>query len=202
MPKPEFVLNLAPQHAFAALAQWPEAQLLLLVPQAIWQRARQYVPRFEAAALAGRFGANPGEYEWEVLEQPQGFKWLRRTPKGDAAYCSFAVTAAPAADPVEVYGLIDVGSDSPWWFDAIEDMSPLLHQSDSVARSHGLDVESVRLEMSLDEYRRRELLTAEPGPGEPAWRIGDQAEVKRFRDALIGLLERARKANLGSTPTQ
>jgi hypothetical protein len=80
-------------------------------------------------------------------------------------------------------------------------MSPLLHQSDSVARSQGLAVESVRLQMSLAEYRRRDLLTAEPAPEEPAWRIGDQAEVKRFRDALIGLLERARKAELGSTAT-
>jgi hypothetical protein len=194
MPKPDFVLNLAPQHPFSALETWPEAQLLLLVPRAIWTQAQTYVPEFESAELAGRFGANPGEYEWELIDEPQGFKWMRRTLTGDAAFFAFAVTADPAADPLEVYGMIDVGSDSPWWYDAVEFMSPLLHQSESIAREHGTEVEPVRLQMSLDEFRRRGLLTSEPGENEPAWRVGDQAEVKHFKDALVGLLERARKA--------
>ncbi len=198
MPKPEFVLNLAPQHSFSAVPAWPEAQLLLLVPRAIWARARAYVPKFEAASLAGRFGANPGEYEWELIDEPQGFKWMRRTLTGDAAFFAFAVTADPAADPLEVYGMIDVGSDSPWWYDAVEFMSPLLQQSEAVARERGSEVEVERLAMSLAEFRRRGLLTSEPAEGEPGWRVGDQAEVRHFKDALVGLLERARKADSSS----
>ena len=197
MPKPEFILNLAPQHPFSALEAWPEAQLLLLVPRAIWARARAYLPKFEAASLAGRFGADLGEYEWELIDEPQGFKWLRRTLTGDAAFFAFAVTADPAADALEVYGMIDVGSDSPWWYDAIEFMSPLLQQSESIARARGTEVEAERMAMSLDEFRRRGLLTSEPAETEPAWRVGDEAEVKHFKDALVGLLERARKADAG-----
>jgi hypothetical protein len=195
MPSPGFVLNLAPQHNFAALADWPEAQLLLLVPQAIWAQAQKYVPRVEDARLAGRFGANPGEFEWEVLERPPGLKWLPRTLQGDAAFFGFAVTSDPAADPVEVYGLIDIGSDCAWWYDAVFDMSPLLSQSESVARATGREQAMIQLEMSLAEYRAAGLLTAEPTRTEPAWRVGSRAEVKRFKDALVALLERARHAD-------
>jgi hypothetical protein len=198
MPRPDFVLNLAPQHTFAARADWPEAQLLMLVPQAIWARAQAYVPRVEDVRLAGRFGADAGQYEWEVIEKPQGFKWLPRTLQGDAAFLGFAVTSDPSADPLEVYGLIDIGSNSPWWYDAVDDMSPLLHQSDSVARSEGRDPLAVRLQMSLDEFRQRNLLTAEPQEGEPGWRIGIESEVRRLKDALVALLERARTADLGA----
>ncbi len=194
MPRPDFVLNLAPQHTFSALADWPEAQLLLLVPQAIWEQALKYVPRVEDVGLAGRFGADPGSYEWEVLPQPPGLKWLPRTLQGDAHFFGFAVTADPTADPIEVYGLIDIGSNTAWWYDAVFDMSPILSQSDSVARSTGREQAAIQLEMSLTEYRSTGLLTAEPTRAEPAWRVGNRAEVKRFKDALVALLERARAA--------
>lgn len=200
MAKPDFVLNLAPQHTFSALGDWPEAQLLLLVPRPIWDRARQYVPLAEATDLAGRFGANPGEFEWDLLPQePQGFKWMRRAAEGDAIYFGFAVAADPAADPVEVYGLIDIGSDSRWWYDAAEDISAILRQSESIVRLRGGQVEAVRLQMSLDEYRRRGLLTAEPAGGEAAWRVGVEPEVRRFKDELVAMLERARRAAPGTT---
>ena len=197
MARPEFVLNLAPQHNFTALGEWPEAQMLLLVPAQVWARARAYVPQYEDAALAGRFGANPGEYEWEMLEQPQGFKWLRRTAEGDPAYFGFVVTSDPAANPVEVYGLIDIGSDTIWWFDGSDDISAILTQSESIVRLHGGELEAIRMQMSLNEYRRRGLLTAEPAEGEPAWRLGAEHEVRRFKDALVGLLDRAHKAQAG-----
>jgi hypothetical protein len=194
MARPEFVLNLAPQHQFSALGDWPEAQLLMLVPQPIWAQAAAYVPQAEAVSLAGQYGANPGDFEWEVLEQPPGFKWLRRTIQGIAYYYGFAVTPNPSASPVEVYGMIDIGSDTEWWFDGADDISAILHQSESIVRLQGGDLEAIRFQMSLNEYRRRELLTAEPAGGEPAWRLGAELEVRRFKDALIGLLERARKA--------
>lgn len=197
MATPEFVLNLAPQHSFSALSEWPEAQLLLLVPPPIWARARAHVPQYEDVSLAGRFGANPGEYEWELLEQPPGFKWLRRTAEGDAAYFGLAVTSDPAADPVEVYGLIDIGSDTNWWFDGSDDISAIMTQSESIVRLRGGDLEAIRIQMSLNEYRRRRLLTAEPAGEEPAWRLGAEHEVRRFRDALVGLLDRAHKVQAG-----
>ena len=196
MAKPGFVLNLVPQHQFSALQQWPEAQLLLLVPQQIWTRARLYVPEFEEVTSAGRFGASPGQFEWELLEQPQGFKWWRRTVRGDATYCGVVVTADPAADPLEVYGMIDIGSDGAWWYDAVELSDPLEYQSEIIARRKHIPVETARLELSLEEYRRRDLLTSEPGADEAAWRIGDEAEVVRLKDALIKLFEQARTATM------
>ena len=90
------VINLAPQHKFKSLSKWPEAQLMLLMPRVLWNRARLYVPHFEAVNLAGRFGADPGDYEWEVISEPQGFKWWRRTISGDAAYCAAIVGPQPS----------------------------------------------------------------------------------------------------------
>lgn len=167
------------------------------MPRAIWERARTYVPHFEEVRLAGRFGAQPGDYEWEMIDQPQGFKWWRRTTMGDAAYYAAVVAPAPAADPLEVFGLIDIASDTPWWFDAVAEEGRLQGLSETLARQEQLDIDTARLRVSIrDEYGPRQLITAESDENGVAWRTGNAAEVKLLKDALIGLLDRARRATL------
>ncbi|MBI3362287.1 MAG: hypothetical protein HY023_14390 [Chloroflexi bacterium] len=196
MAQPSVVVNLTPQHQFSALHDWPETQLLLLVPRKIWARAQSYVPQFEDVKLAGRFGADPGDFEWEILPQPQGFKWWRRTTRGDASYFGVLITPNAEADMLEAYGMLDIGSDSAWWFDAIEDIGALYGRSDLIAKDEGVAVEDARLFVSLEEYRQRDMLTADLTDTEPAWRIGNKAEVLKLKEAMIGLFERARTATL------
>ncbi|MBI5291953.1 MAG: hypothetical protein HY872_08770 [Chloroflexi bacterium] len=191
--KPRSVINLAPQHKFQGLADLPEAQLLMLAPRGIWLRTRTYVPQFEAVHLAGRFGADPGDYEWEPIDQPQGFKWWRRTALGDAAYCAAIIAPAAQSDPIEVFGLIDIASDSPWWLDAVENDGLIQGRSAALVRQRAMPLEEARVLASIEEeYRPRQLLTAEADENGIAWRVGDMAEVTRLKDALIGLFSRAR----------
>lgn len=193
------VLNLAPQHTFKGIADIPEAQLLLLVPRNIWERARAYVPHFEAVNLAGRFGADPGDFEWEVLDQPQGFKWWRRTAIGDAAYCAAIIAPNTETDPIEVFGVVDIASNSPWWYDAIEHESELQGLSETMVRQGKTDLDTARLQISIEaEYRPRQLVISEGDENGVAWRLGAAAEVKQLKDALIGLFSRARAATLPS----
>ena len=108
------VVNLNPQHTFVGLAELPEAQLMFLIPRALWQHILAYVPRFEAIELAGQFGAEPGEYEWEMIAEPQGLKWWRRDTLGNVAYFAAIIAPHPETDPVEGFGLIDIASNSEW----------------------------------------------------------------------------------------
>lgn len=191
------VINLAPQHKFKGLKDWPEAQLMLQMPRVLWNRTRQYVPHFEAISLAGRFGADQGDYEWELLSEPQGFKWWRRTVAGDAAYTAFIVAPDVSGDLVEVFGLIDIASDSPWWYDAIDDAVRIETRGDTFARQNNLTTEQGKVFVSIrDEYRPRRLLTADRDENGVAWRVGSQEEVERLKEAFVGLVNRARTASL------
>lgn len=197
MAIPRAVINLAPQHKFKGLKDWPEAQLLLQMPRVLWNRTRQYVPHFEAVSLAGRFGADQGDYEWELISEPQGFKWWRRTVAGDAAYTAFIVAPDVSGDLVEIFGLIDIASDSPWWYDAIDDAVRIETRGETFARQNHLSTEQGKIFVSIrDEYRPRRLLTADRDENGVAWRVGSQEEVERLKEAFVGLVNRARTASL------
>lgn len=196
-PPQRAVINLAPQHKFRGLGKWPEAQLLLLMPRVLWNRTRVYVPHFEAVNLAGRFGADPGDYEWEVLNEPQGFKWWRRTVGGDPAYCAAILAPDVSADPVEVFGMIDIASDTPWWFDAIDDMVKIEMRGDTLAHQRRINEQEAQVLVSIrDEYGPRHLITAERDENGVAWRVGSPEEVEKLKDAFVGLVNRARTAVL------
>lgn len=191
------VINLAPQHKFKGIKDWPEAQLMLLMPRVLWNRTRVYVPYFEAVHLAGRFGADPGDFEWEVLPEPQGFKWWRRTVSGDAAYSAFVVAPDVSTDPVEVFGMVDIASDTPWWFDAIDDMVRIDMRGDTYARQNGLTELQGRVLISLrDEYTPRRLVTTPKDEHGVAWRVGAPEEVEKLKEAFVSLVNRARTATL------
>jgi hypothetical protein len=196
-PIPRAVINLAPQHKFKGLKDWPEAQLLLQMPRVLWNRTRTYVPFFEAVGLAGRFGADQGDYEWEVIAEPQGFKWWRRTLTGDAAYCAFIVAPDTSTDPIEIFGLIDIASNTPWWFDAVEDAVRIETRGEVYSRQTGMNEQAGRIFISIrDEYRPRRLINAESDENGVAWRVGSAEEVERLKDAFVGLVNRARTASL------
>jgi hypothetical protein len=191
------VINLAPQHKFKGLKDWPEAQLMLLVPRALWTRTRLYVPHFEAVHLAGRFGADPGDFEWEVLAEPQGFKWWRRTVGGDPAYCAFIVAPDPYSDLVEVFGMVDIASDTPWWFDGIDDMVRIEMRGETLARQNNLSDHQGKVLVSLrDEYNPRRLVTAQKDENGVAWRVGTAEEVEKLKEAFVALVNRSRTATL------
>lgn len=197
VPPQRAVINLAPQHKFKGLAKWPEAQLLLLMPRVLWNRTRTYVPHFEAIHLAGRFGADPGDFEWEVLTEPQGFKWWRRTVGGDPAYCAFIVAPDVTTDPVEVFGMVDIASDTPWWFDAINDMTRIEMRGDTYARQNHIGEHEAKVYISLrDEYGPRKLVTTAKDENNIAWRVGAAEEVEKLKESFVNLVNRARTATL------
>jgi hypothetical protein len=196
-PVTRAVINLAPPHKFKGLSKWPEAQLLMLVPRVLWNRTRIYVPHFEAVHLAGRFGADPGDYEWEVLSEPQGFKWWRRTVGGDAAYCAFVVAPDVGLDPIEVFGMVDIASDTPWWFDACRDSVLVETRGDIYARQNRLSEHEGKVFISIrDEYGPQKIVTTVKDENGVAWRVGVLEEVERLRDAFVALINRARTAAL------
>lgn len=191
------VINLAPQHKFKGLKDWPEAQLLLLMPRVLWNRTRGYVPHFEAVHLAGRFGADPGDFEWEVIAEPQGFKWWRRTVGGDPAYCAFIVAPDISLDPVEVFGIVDIASNGPWWFDAIDDMVRIEMRGETYARQNHLSEHQGKVYISLrDDYGPRRLVTAPKDENGVGWRVGAPEEVEKFKESFVNLVNRARTATL------
>jgi hypothetical protein len=196
-PVKRAVINLAPQHKFKGLSKWPEAQLLLLMPRVLWNRTRVYVPYFEAVHLSGRFGADPGDFEWEVIDDPQGLKWWRRTAGGDAAYCAFIVAPDLTMDPLEVFGIIDIASDTPWWFDGVDDATRTETRGETYARQNRLSEHDGKVFVSMrDDYKPRNLITAERDESGIAWRVGSDEEVEKLKGAFVGLVNRARVATL------
>lgn len=194
------LINLAPlNYVYKTASQMPESQLQMIVPRALWLRVRAYIPHFEAVHLAGRFGADLGDYEWELLDQPHGLKWWRRTTMGDAAYCAAILAPDPNLDPVEAFGVIDIASDTPWWFDAVMNIGLIQGRGEAFAREHKISVDEGRVLASIqEEYQPHELLTATPDQDGIAWRCGDLAEVTLLKEATLGLINRAHKATLPS----
>lgn len=197
-PLSRAILNLAPQnYKYKHAGQMPEAQVLMIMPRNLWMRVREYIPYFEAVHLAGRFGADPGDYEWEVLDQPHGIKWWRRTKMGDPAYCAAILVPDINIDPVEIYGIIDIASDTPWWFDAIENDGLIQGRGETLARDKKISLDEARVIASIEEeYHRRKLITAVRDENGIAWRCGEMEEVNNVKDAFVGLVTRARDAIL------
>jgi len=192
-----FLVNEHATYRFAELAKLPDTQLVMLVPKKVFVRLPEFIAAYEAVSLAGRFGADPGDYEWEVLSDPQGFKWWRRTVGGDPAYCAAILAPDVSTDPIEVFGMIDIASDTPWWFDAIDDMVRIEMRGDTLAHQRHISELQAQVIVSIrDEYGPRRLITAERDENGIAWRVGSPEEVEKLKDAFVGLVNRARTAIL------
>ena len=193
-----FLVNENPTYKFAELPKLPETQLVMLVRKPFWMRLREYVPAFEAVNLAGRFGADPGDYEWEWVDNPQAVRWWRRAATGLESLCGMAV-AVLRGDLAELYGFVEIDEGSPFWPEVIpeEAGNAMPWQAKTTARLQGRPEEEVLTELYREYFRNRGMLTFYQ-PGQPALRKGTIREVERFRDALKGVIERAAKASLPS----
>ncbi|MBI4630924.1 MAG: pyridoxal 5'-phosphate synthase glutaminase subunit PdxT [Chloroflexi bacterium] len=97
---------------------------------------------------------------------------------GDAAYCAAILVPDPNLDPVEAFGIIDIASDTPWWFDAVINEGLIQGRGEAFARERKISIDAGRVLASIEEeYQPRELLTATPDQDGVAWRCGDLAEV-------------------------
>ena len=193
------LVNDRPQHRFSRLRDIPETQLTMLISQRVWSRMREYIPAFEAVTLAGRFGADPGDFEWEWVADPQGLRWWRRAVDG-SEYLFGMVAAVPAGDDVELYGMVSVDEDSVFWPDVVSSaiLPELNDRAHLIARDdHSANESQILAQLRRDHYRHRGLLTYDV-PGEPAIRRGTVREVERLQTALHGLLSRCASAVLPS----
>ncbi len=188
-----FLVNDHPNHQFADLAQMPETQLVMLVPRDAWLRLRDYIENNEAVTLVGRFGAGPGSYEWEWIDDPEAVRWWRRDSSGAESLFGMAV-AVHGDDEVELYGLVEVDEDSPHWAEVIpeEVANALPTQAKVRTRAQGVAERVALFDLYREYFRNKGMLTQDQ-PGEMALRRGTIREVERFRDALRSLLERADK---------
>ena len=194
-----FLVNEQPRHRFSKLREIPETQLTMLVPKPVWGRLHEYIQSYEAVTLAGRFGADPGDFEWEWVPEPVGLRWWRRAVDGSEHL--FGVTAAVlASDGVELYGMVTVDEASVFWADVVSSaiLSELNDRARLIAHDQHLgDDVPVLAQLRRDHYRKRGLLTFDE-PGQPAIRCGTIREVERFQAALNGLLTRCQGSVLPS----
>jgi hypothetical protein len=193
-----FLVNENPNYRFAELARMPETQLVMLTPLRIWQRLPEYIGAYEAVSLAGRFGADPGDYEWEWIPNPEAVRWWRRNQDGYESLFGMCV-GVRRKDVVELYGMVDVDENSPFWAEVIpeEAANPLPVQAKLIARERRRREEDVLAELYRQYFRDRAMLTSD-SPGEPSTRRGTIREVERFQAALTALFERASKTSLPS----
>jgi len=193
-----FIVNDHTNYVFADLSKMPETQLVLLVPRRTWQRLAEYIQHYEATNLAGRFGAEPGDYEWEWVANPEAVRWWRRASTGQEALFALAL-AITRGDLMELYGLVEVDEDSPNWIDVIpeEAANGMPDQAKLVARTQNRSEPETLRALYREYFRRKGMLTLDT-PGQVALRKGTVREVERFRDALRGLIERSGKVRLPS----
>src|SRR5258708_116625 len=178
----------------------PESQLVMLVPLPAWQRLPEYIANYEAVGLAGRFGAEPGDYEWEWVADPEAVRWWRRAAGGQESLFGMALAVQRGAK-VELYGLVEVDENSPHWSEVIpeEAANAMPGRAKLAARQPGQKgTEQDILSWLYREYFRNKGMLTLDNTGEPALRRGTIREVERFRDAINGLLERASKVKLPS----
>jgi len=102
-----FLVNDHGNHKFAAMGDMPETQLVMLVPRKDWLRLAEYIDNYETVGLAGRFGAGPGEYEWEWVPDSGAVRWWRRASTGEVSLFGLALSVT-RGDQVELYGLVEV----------------------------------------------------------------------------------------------
>lgn len=197
-PVQPFLVNENPNHRFPELTKMPETQLVMLVPRRTWMRLGEYIQVFEAVHLAGRFGADPGDYEWEWIPDPEGFRWWRRALTGFEFLFGLAV-AVPRGEVMELYGLVEVDESGPFWPDVIpeEASNAMPAQAKLMARQQGRSENEVLGELYREYFKNKGMLT-QARPGQPALRRGTIREVERFRDSTKALLERAGRAVLPS----
>jgi hypothetical protein len=193
-----FLVNENPNYKFAELAKMPETQLVMLAPLRVWERLAEYINAFEAVSLAGRFGADPGDYEWEWLDNPEAVRWWRRNQEGYESLFGMVV-GVRRRDMVELYGIVDVDDTSPFFADVIPDeaINPMPMRAKLIARERGRREEDVLAELYREYFRSKAMLTSD-NPGEPSTRRGTIREVERFQAALKGLFERSTRATLPS----
>jgi hypothetical protein len=193
-----FLVNENPSYKFADLRKMPDTQLVMLIRKPFWARLKEYVEAFEALTLAGRFGAEPGDYEWEWINNPPAVRWWRRNAEGIESLCGI-VLAIPRGELVELYGLVEIDETSPFWPDVIPEEvgNALPARAKSLARTDAnRREEDLLADLYREFYRDRGMLTRDI-PGE-SLRKGTVREVERFRDALKSLVERSTKATLPS----
>jgi hypothetical protein len=195
-----FLVNEQTAYKFADLSKMPETQLTMLVPARAWQRLAEYIAEYEAVGLAGRFGAEPGNYEWEWVSDPEAIRWWRRAAGGQESLFGMAL-AVPRKDVVELYGLVEVDENSPHWSEVIpeEAANAMPDRAKLAARTPGQKgTEQEILGWLYREYFRNKHMLTLDQPGQLALRRGTIREVERFRDAIKGLLERSGKVKLPS----
>jgi hypothetical protein len=190
-PLKPFLVNDQPAHTFASLKLMPETQLVMLVSRDAWRRLAQYIPAVEAVQLAGRFGASPGDYEWEWISNPESIRWWRRAMNGFEHLWGMAV-GVEVKDGLELYGLVEIDEKSPFWTEVIPEEAALELpvQAKLMARDSKRPEEAILTELYRNYMKERGLLT-QLQPGRAACRRGTIREVELFRDAIKGLLRRA-----------
>lgn len=193
-----FLVNDHGNYQFTELHKMPETQLVMLVPKRTWVRLAEYIQTYESVSLAGRFGADPGDYEWEWVPNPEAVRWWRRDVTGQESLFGM-VLAIHKGELVELYGLVEVDENSPFWPDVIpeEAANAMPEQARLVARQ-GQRTEKEVLHTLYREYFRSKGMLTLSQPGQPALRRGTVREVERLRDAIRALIERGTKTNLPS----
>jgi len=131
-----FLVNDHGNHKFAAMGDMPETQLVMLVPRKDWLRLPEYIANYEAVGLAGRFGAEVGDYEWEWVADPEAIRWWRRASTGEVSLFGMALSVT-RGDQVELYGLVEVDENSPHWAEVIpeEAANAMPNQARTTART-------------------------------------------------------------------
>jgi hypothetical protein len=193
-----FLVNENPNYRFAELPRIPETQLVMLVPLRLWQRLAEYINAYEAVSLAGRFGADPGDYEWEWLKDPEAVRWWRRNAEGFESLFGMVV-GVRRGDLVELYGMVDVDESSPFWPEVIpeEAANAMPLQAKVIAREKQRPEKDVLADLYREYFRSKGMLTSDRR-GEPSTRRGTIREVERFQGALKALFERTSRAALPS----
>lgn len=192
-----FLVNEHPTYRFAELARIPETQLVMLVPLRVWDRAGEYINAFEAVSLAGRFGADPGDYEWEWLSDPEAVRWWRRNKEGVESLFGMSV-GVRRKEMVELYGMVDVDESSPFWEEVIpeEAIGPMPTRARLIARDTRRPEEQVLKDLYREYFRSKGMLSHD-ARGQST-RRGTIREVERFQAALKALFERVANASLPS----
>ena len=186
-----FLVNEHPAHRFSKLAENPEAQLVMLVPAIAWDRVRIHIQRYDAVALAGRFGADPGQYEWEWVDEPEGARWWRRA--GDGSEHLFGVLAAlRRPQGVELYGMVSVDETSPFWADVVAGVmiAELNDRARRMTEERYVDANQALRLLRREHYKRRDLLLVDQ-PDSIMVRRGTIREVERFQGAIKKLFDRS-----------
>jgi hypothetical protein len=193
-----FLVNDVTSYKFPDLPKMPESQMVMLVPVRTWQRLPEYIANYESIGLAGRFGAEPGAYEWEWVIDPEAVRWWRRASTGKESLFGMAL-AVHRGGVVELYGLVEVDENSSHWSDVIpeEAANAMPGRAKLAARTQSGTEQEILGWLYREYFRGRGMLTLDVA-GQAAQRRGTVREVERFRDAIKGLLDRAGKVKLPS----